>query len=135
MTSKEFLQQVFNLHIRIEKLQRRIDVLNSHLQGSCSAIKIGSSSTRVIGSAFEDMMVEVVELKNQKEELEKQYVKARGIVTSAIEKIGNETYEHLLKDRYLLFLSWKDIALELGYQMSFTYEIHGKALQMIKIPQ
>ena len=134
MTNKEFLRQGFDLHVKIEKIQRRIDVLNSHLQGSSPTIKIGSSGTRVIGSAFEDMMVEIVDLKNQKEELEKQYAAIKQTIATIISAIGDETCEALLRDRYLLFLSWKDIALELGYQMSYTYELHGRALQLIKIP-
>ena len=53
----------------------------------------------------------------------------------AIDAVPNAEYRTLLSMRYLSIRSWQDIAESMGYNEKYVYELHGKALKMIRVPQ
>ena len=135
MTNKEYLQRAFEQHRALEKSKRRLEVLEHHAR--CNGVSYGKEvhSPYPTGSVLESMVVEIADLTTEIEKLEADYTRTREEISEAISSVGDSTCEAILRDRYLLFLSWKDIALEMGYQMSYTYELHGRALQLVRIPE
>jgi hypothetical protein len=55
-------------------------------------------------------------------------------IWQAIEKMDTEDYKDVLSDRYILRMSWSDIAEKHGYSRSGMYYIKLKALDEFKIP-
>lgn len=135
MTKKEYLQQAFNLHVKLEKAKRRLEVLNAHARSAGIKITDCSRTMRTSGSALEDIVLEILELEDKVNELSVQFYSARNTVSEAIKSVGDQNCENLLRDRYLLFLPWKEIAVGIGYSLDYTYELHGRALKLVKIPE
>ncbi len=135
MTNKEYLQRAFELHRDLEKSKRRLEVLEHHARSCGVSYDKEVRNPYPTGSVLESMVVEIADLTTHINEQEALYCKTREEISQAISSVGDCTCEAILRDRYLLFLSWKDIALEMGYQMSYTYELHGRALQLVRIPE
>jgi DNA-directed RNA polymerase specialized sigma subunit len=36
--------------------------------------------------------------------------------------------------RYLTFMSWEEIAAQLGYSQDYIYHLHRKALSLVRVP-
>ena len=58
----------------------------------------------------------------------------REIVT-VIKAVGNTEYQTLLEKRYLCFLTWEQIAVDMGYNVRHLYRIHEEALGEVVVPQ
>ena len=135
MTSKEYLQRAFEQHKTLTKSKRRLEILEHRARSCGISYDNNVHASFPSGSVLESLVMEIVDLKAEIEQQEKLYNKIKAEVSHAIASVGDVTSETILRDRYLLFLSWKDIALEMGYQMSYTYELHGRALQLVRVPE
>lgn len=51
----------------------------------------------------------------------------------AIEELEDPVLERLMKCRYINQMTWKQIAIVMGYEERQIYRLHGKALERIKI--
>ena len=58
----------------------------------------------------------------------------REIVT-VIKAVGNTEYQTLLEKRYLCFLTWEQIAVDMGYNVRHLYRIHEEALDEVVVPR
>ena len=46
----------------------------------------------------------------------------------------DEKCETLLEMRYLTFLGWDQVAVQLGYSQDYVYHLHRKALALVRVP-
>lgn len=77
------------------------------------------------------------EIKCLNECMDKKRVEAAKVCTQiwqAIEEMDTEDYKDILSDRYVLRMSWGDIAKKHGYSRSGMYYIKLKALDEFKLP-
>lgn len=56
-------------------------------------------------------------------------------VAEAIKSVGNPEYEMLLEMRYLAFMDWDEIASRLNYGGKYVFRVHGRALELVHIPE
>jgi hypothetical protein len=132
MTTKEYLQEVYYIDRHIKRLQRRREDLRRDLysigspSGKMDADKVqtsmsGDTMLRLIAKVDDlerDIVLELERLTDKKQR-----------VTEEIEALEDERYRMLLFDRYILFYSWEQVAVDMHYRIKWVYELHGKALQ------
>lgn len=66
-------------------------------------------------------------------ELVEKKLDIRREISRKIEEMGNETEGTLLRYRYIMGLSFEEIAVKMGYAYRHVLRLHGKALGTFKI--
>ena len=55
-------------------------------------------------------------------------------IVSVIKSIENLEYQTLLEKRYLCFLPWEQIAVDMNYGIDNVFKLHKKALAQVVVP-
>jgi DNA-directed RNA polymerase specialized sigma subunit len=55
-------------------------------------------------------------------------------IGQTIRSINSMECETLLEMRYLTFMTWEQIAAQLGYSQNYIYHLHRKALSLVRVP-
>lgn len=71
---------------------------------------------------------------NRYEELKQELVLVKKEIVEVIKQVGNTEYQTLLEERYLCFITWEQIAVDMGYELRYIHKLHGKALEEVKVP-
>lgn len=138
MNAKEYLTQYKKLKMKIKLLEEDIAILEASI-GSSPAPRDKdmprSPSTR---NTTEDMLVNLIDLKQDKEVMLHKAMITVSEISKTIEALAGievqnvVTYMAVLYDRYILDMSWADIAENIGYSEDHTRGyLHGKALLAI----
>ena len=90
------------------------------------------SLTKTKGSSespdkFADAISRLEELKAECTEKMKELLDKKFKIDKKIELVG-QPYTNVLFYRYTRGKSWEEVATELGYNISYTYDLHGEAL-------
>ena len=88
------------------------------------------------GSEQSDLSNYIVKLDEMIEELKNERLeraKLRQRIERDIQLLDNEDEQEVLRLRYIKGLKWEEVAVEMGYTYRRTLQIHGKALQNLKI--
>ena len=56
-------------------------------------------------------------------------------ITRRVKSIPNDEYQLLLEKRYLCFMPWEKIAVDMGYSIQHIYRLHDWALREFPVPQ
>ena len=56
-------------------------------------------------------------------------------IVRVICSVDNPEYQTLLEKRYLCFMSWEQIAVEMNYGIDNIFRLHRKALAEVKVPE
>lgn len=134
MTKKEYLRQGFRLKREIEHDKKILEELKSNLDG----LQALQNSEKLQGGPVKDdssivnRMNKVIELENRIQYKMCRLDDFQGRLLSELEKIENIDEKILMESKYILNLSWEQIADKIHYSLSHTYRIHGKALENFK---
>lgn len=52
-----------------------------------------------------------------------------------IKAVPNVEYQTLLEKRYLCFITWEQIAVDMNYSMQHVHRMHSAALKKIVVPE
>ena len=134
MTNKEYMSRAYEIDKRLKSRRRRLEYLRSQVGSSNRELtgvpKCSPSST----SQMEELTVRILDLELAIEQDEKALTSARAEITAAINGLNNENLSTILQMRYLDYMRWEDIMASLDYCRSYLYELHGRALKMIRLP-
>lgn len=135
MTTREYLNQAYRLDDRIRSKQEQIAALND-LATRCTAHMTGMPhSPNSASSKLENAVTKIVDLQELITADLMELVDLKAEIIHAIKAVENVDYQLLLELRYICNKSWPEIAVELGYKMRHTYEVHDAALEAIKFPE
>ena len=135
MTAKEFLSQARYLDMRINSKLEQIDSLND-LATKCTSTLTGmphnpSQST----SLMADAVCKIVDLQELIKNDVSKLVDLKREIMDVIDAIENDEYKTLLEKRYLCFQTFEQISVDLHYSIEYTFRLHKKALEIVKIPE
>lgn len=131
MTSKEYLSQARFLDASIKTKVEQIDSLNALATSCTTVISDMPRNPNHGGSKMADAVLKIIELQ---EEIKKDMialVQLKREIMEVIKSVSSLEYQTILEKRYLCFVSWERIAVELGYSIQHTYRLHDAALQEI----
>lgn len=134
MTTKTYLSQARYLDMRIKSKLQQIDSLNE-LATTCTSVLTGmprnpSGST----SHMADAICKIVDLQNEINRDIDKLVDLKKEIMGVIKAVSNPEHQTLLEKRYLCFLSWEKIAVDMGYDLRYTHKLHNWALEECSIP-
>jgi DNA-directed RNA polymerase specialized sigma subunit len=134
MSTKEYLSQAFVLDRKIKYKEKQLDALKSH-NGYCSPVisDLPKGSPSVL-SAVERTALKLMDLEEYIRKQIDELVRLENEIQGVISQVNNPEYETVLEMRYLSFMSWNEIATRMGYASNYVFEVHRRALDMVRVP-
>ena len=134
MTGKEYLLQARYLDERIHSKIQQIESLND-LATSCSAvISDMPRNPNQGGSKMADAVIKIVTLQEEINQDINALVELKHQIMGVIKAVPNVEYQTLLEKRYLCFITWEQIAVDMKYSMQHIHRMHTAALKEIAVP-
>lgn len=128
MTAKEYLEQVGNKEIYVRNLQKKIERLRKVLD-SAGAVQYDTTKVRATHTTdkindlyakmdeqqlVDNLMIDLDEFKKK--------------VSDEINQLDDERYKNILHQKYIEMKTWKEIAIDMSYNVRYLFRIHGVAL-------
>lgn len=136
MTAKEFLNQAYRLNELInsdlEELQNLRDLSRSV---SSPVLDEKVSRTKSTDPPFEKYVIRIIDLEQQIQHEVERLIKLKSDIREAINQMENVDEKLLLRYRYINFLNWEEICVNLNVSMRTVHRLHSSALQHLKVPK
>lgn len=131
MTAKEYLSQARTLDMRIKSKLQQIESLNE-LATSCTVVYSDMPRNPIHGgSKIEKAVVKIIEVEESLKRDVENLVELKKEIMTTIHSVANLELQTLLEKRYLCFLSWEQIAVEMHYSIQHIYRMHDEALSSV----
>lgn len=134
MNAKDYLLQARYLDERITSKTQQIASLNDLATRCTSTFSDMPRNPNHGGSKIEDCVLKIIELE---ESIKKDIVKLvdlKSEIMAVIKAVPNVEYQTLLEKRYLCFITWEQIAVDMNYSMQHIHRMHSSALKEIVVP-
>ena len=127
MTAKEYLTQARTLDMRIKSKLQQIESLNE-LATSCTAVYSDMPRNPNRGSSkVERAVLKIIEVEESLKHDVEDLVELKKEIMATIQAVSDVELQTLLEKRYLCFLSWEKIAVEMHYSIQHIYRMHDTA--------
>lgn len=135
MTAKDYLLQARFLDDRINSKTQQIASLNE-LAAKCTTTFSDMPRNPNRGhSRVEECVIKIIDLEDSiKKDIEK-LVDLKKEIMGVIKAVPNVEYQTLLEKRYLCFITWEQIAVDMNYSMQHIHRMHSAALKEIVVPE
>ena len=135
MTAKEYLGQAYRLDQRINsKLEQVLSLRELTTKATATMSDMPGGGSRNVYK-MQDIIGKIVDLENEINADIDQLVDLKREMVAVIKAVESPEYQTLLELRYLCFKTWEQIAVDMGYSLAYTFELHKKALKTVKIPR
>ena len=131
MTAKEYLSQARFLDARINSKIQQIASLNELATRCSSTLSDMPHNPNHGGSRMADAVIKIVALEEELSSDINTLVELKREIMDAIKAVPNTEHQTLLEKRYLCFITWEQIAVDLNYSIQHTYRMHDTALKEI----
>ena len=129
MTAKEYLSQARYLDARINTKIKQLEALNTLATSATSVLTGMPHSPNKATSKMADIVDKIADLQAEINRDIDALVDLKGEMRSKLEMVPAEDYKAILEMRYLCFMSWEQIASNLGLSVPYTYKLHDRALK------
>lgn len=129
MTAKEYLEQVGNKEIYVRNLQKKIERLRKVLD-SAGAVQYDTTKVRVTHTTdkINDLYAKMDEQQQLVDNLMIDLDEFKKKVSDEINQLDDERYKNILHQKYIEMKTWKEIAIDMSYNVRYLFRIHGAAL-------
>ena len=134
MTVKEYLSQARYLDMRINSKIQQVASLNDLATKATSTLTGMPHNPNHATSTMEETIAKIIDLQAEINHDIDRLVDLKQEITATIKAVGNNEYQTILEKRYLCFLSWEKIAVDMGYSIRNVQILHGKALASVVLP-
>ena len=86
-------------------------------------------------SRLEDAVIQIIELETEINQDMIKLVELKKDIIRRIKAVESTELQTILELRYLSYMRWEEIAIELGYGIDNVFRLHRNALDEIKIPE
>ncbi len=131
LSTKEWLKRAWKIDNEITALERELLSAKERMlsvTAHYSDIKVQTSKS----NKTEDATLKYIEYKNKLECRIDALYAVKCEIADAISKVDNPTYRTLLELRYLRYMTWEKIAVELDITFQWVHVLHKRALKKIK---
>lgn len=131
--AKTYLKRYRALLIQRDSLQRSIDAAYARAT-SCTA-RLKPVRVQGGGAAYDRMAEDVARISDETEQLKAAKERAENALSqimAAIQAVPDEMQKTVLLLRYVEGLDWISLAEKIGYEISNTYILHGRALWSVR---
>ena len=130
MTAKEYLSQAYRLDQRINSKLEQVESLNE-LATKCTATLTGMPrNPNRATSTMADAVGKIIDLQAEVNDDIDALVDLKRDIVTLIKSVSDPEYQTLLEKRYLCFMTWEQIAVDLRYSIHHLYKLHNLALDI-----
>ena len=135
MTAKEYLSQARFLDNRINSKIQQVSSLNELATKCTDTISDMPHSPNSGGSTMADAVCKIIDLQEEINKDIDRLVDLKREIMGVIKAVPNVEYQTILEKRYLCFISWEQIAVDMNYSMQHIHRMHSSALKEIVVPK
>jgi len=128
MTAKEYLSQAHRIEQRVNNKLMLIESLRSMTQRVTSTIKENVVSHSANVTTLQDTIIRLMEAENELNQQIDSLVDLKREILLSISALKSIDLELLLAKRYLHYLSWEEIARDMGFSVRWVHSLHTRAL-------
>ena len=132
---KKYLSQAFGLNQRIESKLGQIDKLHDLASKATVTYSDMPKGSNLTTSKMQDCICKIVDLESEINEDMLQLVELKKEIIRIIKAVENAELQTILELRYLSYMRWEEIAIELGYGIDNIFRLHRMALDEINIKE
>lgn len=134
MTAKEYLSQARLLDERISAKIQQVTSLNELATSATSSLTGMPHSPNRQKSKMADTIDKIIDLQAEINRDIDALVDLKHEIMQRIKAIPNFEYQLLLEKRYLCFIAWEQIAIDMGYSIQHIFRLHDLALKELPVP-
>ncbi len=134
MTVEEYLSQARLLDNRINAKIQQVASLNDLATSATATLSGMPHSPNRASSKMADAVVKIVDLQHEINDDIDRLVDLKREIMRLIKAIPNAEYQLILEKRYLCFMTWEQIAVDMGYSIQHVYRLRDKALKQVQLP-
>lgn len=132
MNVKDYLEQAKYLDMRINSKVEQLSTLND-LATKCTVTLSDMPRNPNKGtSSMEDTIIKIIDLQEEINRDIDNLVDLKREIMEVIKKVENVEYQTILENRYLSFMSWEKIAVEMKYSIQQIYRLRDKAQKEVE---
>ena len=133
--AKKYLSQAFGLNQRIESKLGQIEDLHNLATKATVTYSDMPRNPNKGQSRLEDCVIQIMELEAEINRDMIRLVELKKDIIRRIKSVENAELQTILDLRYLSYMRWEEIAIELGYGIDNVFRLHRNALDEITIPE
>jgi len=128
LAAKDYLHQAYRIDQRINsKLEQVRSLRNLAEKATTTLSDTPFSGTRNF-HRMEDIIAKMVDLESEINADISDLVNLKQEITAIVKKVANKEYQTILELRYLCFMRWEEISVELHLDIRWVHRLHNKAL-------
>lgn len=135
MNAKEYLLQARYLDEQITSKTQQIASLNDLATRCTTTFSDMPRNPNRGQSRLEDCIIKILDLEDELKSDISELVNLKKEIMEVIKAVPNVEYQTLLEKRYLCFITWEQIAVDMNYSMQHVHRMHSAALKDIVVPQ
>ena len=130
MNAKEYLSQAYRLDQRINSKLDQVSSLNDLATKATSTLTGMPRNPNRATSTMADAVAKIVDLQMEINRDIDRLVDLKRDIVMLVKAVGNTECQTLLEKRYLCYMSWEQIAVDMNYSIHHLYKIHTLALDL-----
>ena len=135
MTAKEYLSQARYLDARINSKIKQVDRLNDLATSATSVLTGMPHNPSGSISRMADTIAKIIDLQDEINHDIDTLVDLKSEIAEVIKAIPDVEQQTILEQRYLCFMPWEKIAVELQFTPRHIFRLHDEALKKIRVPE
>ena len=132
MTAKAFLSQAHRIDQRINSKLEQVRSLRALAEKATSTMKGAYQRGTHNISRMEDVIAKMVDMEAEINTDIDALVDLKRDIIAAIKRLDNTEHQTILELRYLCFMRWEAIAMEMAYSPQHMFRLHDAALKDIE---
>ena len=128
--AREYFSKAYRIDHRIRSKFEQLESLNALATRATSTLSAMPRNPNRSTSTMADVIARIIDLQEEINQDIISLVDSKREIMTIIKSIENSEYQTLLEKRYLCFLTWEKIAVDMSYTIHHLYKMHNAALEV-----
>jgi seryl-tRNA synthetase len=128
--AREYFSKAYRIDHRIRSKFEQLESLNALATRATSTLSAMPRNPNRSTSTMADVIARIIDLQEEINQDIIRLVDSKREIMTIIKSIENSEYQTLLEKRYLCFLTWEKIAVDMSYTIHHLYKMHNAALEV-----
>ena len=128
--AREYFSKAYRIDHRIRSKLEQLESLNALATRATTTLSGMPRNPSRSTSSMADVIDKIIDLQEEINQDIDSLVDLKREIMNTIKSIENTEYQTLLEKRYLCFLTWEKIAVDMCYTIHHLYKMHNAALEV-----
>ncbi len=132
LSAKDYLSQAYRIDHRINSKIEQVQSLRDLAAKATSTLSDMPRSASPNVHRMEDVIAKMVDLESEINADLNRLIDLKHEIITVVKCVENPELQTLLELRYLCFMTWEQIAVEINWSIRQVYYMHGEALREVE---